>query len=385
MTQPPSNPYLVSTDPIDKGTALRQWLKRTKLAESDFNYFRGIAKEFYAAWAERHPPPSPVIWSCGDVHAKNVGSFRADNGIAYFDADDFDDACLAPAHFDLGRAATGLLLTHGAELAEEFLASYAEALIQGKPYHLEAELAQGPVKLLFDRIESRTRKEFLKLWVKHDRIREITEATYRLPTAARKRAQAIFESWAKLKPDPKYYRVLDVCGSTAGIGSLCAERYLVLVRGDKKPHILDMKEATPSTLAAAHRTSQPKWRNEAQRAAEVQRLMQYMPIAHLGWTDTTPVSFVITEFQPAEDRMESLDLTEKEFGKFVCDWGRLVAWGHLRGAGWKGSPPTDDLIAFGGKLTAKPRKQILALAEEAAREISKAHRLYAATVLPEEG
>jgi hypothetical protein len=158
---------------------------------------------------------------------------------------------------------------------------------------------------------------------------------------------------------------------------------LVLVRGDKKPHILDMKEATPSALASAHRTPQPKWKNEAQRVAEVQRMMQYMPIAHLGWTDTSPVSFVITEFQPAEDRMESLDLSEKEFGLFACDWGRLVAWGHLRAAGWKDSPATDALIAYGRSLTLQSRKRILSLAVGAAREISQAHRIYATTVVPE--
>jgi uncharacterized protein (DUF2252 family) len=291
---------------------------------------------------------------------------------------------LAPAIFDLGRAATGLLLTHGAALTDDFLAAYAAALTAGKPYHLEAELAHGPVKLLFERVESRTRKEFLKIWTKDGKIREVPDATYRLPAATRKRVQRIFEGWASQREDPKYYRVLDVCGSTAGVGSLCVERYLVLVRGDKKPHILDMKEATPSTLASTLRIRQPKWKNEAHRAADVQRMLQYMPIAHLRWTDTSPTSFHLTEFQPAEDRMESLDLTEKEFAAFACDWGRLVAWSHLRGSGWNGSPPADELIAFGKRLTAKPMKRILTLAAKTAREISKAHRRYAATVVPEE-
>ncbi len=385
MTKIVAPAFLLPTEPIDKGSELRAWLKRGKLAESSFNYFRGIARGFYQWWAEQKVPAAPLVWSCGDVHIQNVGTFRADNGIAYFDADDFDDACLAPAHFDLGRAATGLCLSHGAELTEHFLACYAEALRDIKPYHLEAELARGPVKLLFDRIESRTRKEFLKEWVKDERLRELSEATYRLSNAARKRAQAIFETWAARQDDPKYYRVLDVCGSTAGIGSLCAERYLVLVRGDKKAHILDMKEATPSSLALAQRHRQPSWRFEAERVAVVQRVIQYMPIAHLGWTQTKPVSFVITEFQPAEDRMESLELSEKEYGKFTGDWGRLVAWGHLRAAGWKGSPCTDALVAFGQQFKVAQRRQILALARRAAQEISAAHRAYAAAVLPEKG
>ena len=376
--------FLLPTDPVDQAKELRVWLKRKKLAVSPFNYFRGIAREFYRWWSEQSLPAAPLVWSCGDVHIQNVGTFRADNGIAYFDADDFDDACLAPAHFDLGRAATGLCVSHGAEPAEEFLASYAEALAQVKPYHLEAELARGPVKLLFSRIESRTRKEFLKTWVKSGLLRVIPEATYRLSASARKRTVEIFNSWAQRQSDPKFYQVLDVCGSTAGIGSLCAERYLVLVRGKKKPHILDMKEATPSSLAMAHRHRQPVWRYEAERVAIVQRVIQYMPIAHLGSTNASSVSFVITEFQPAEDRMESLELSEKAYATFTGDWGRLVAWGHLRAAGWKGSPSTDELVAFGQEFKAPRRKQLLTRAKIAAREIKVAHQIYAAAVLPEQ-
>ena len=161
------------------------------------------------------------------------------------------------------------------------------------------------------------------------------------------------------------------------------ERYLILVHGDKKAHILDMKEATPSALAQASRAAQPKWKVESERVATVQRVMQYMPIAHLGWTDSSPVSFVITEFQPAEDRMESLALSEEDYAKFAATWGELVAWGHLRAAGWKKSPTTDALVEYGKALNGAQRKKIIAQAIKAAREVLRAHRAYAEVVLPE--
>jgi uncharacterized protein (DUF2252 family) len=380
---PSPNSFLVELERVEKASALRAWLKRDKLARSAFNYFRGTAKEFYLYWARQDVLKSPLVWSCGDVHVKNVGTYRAANGIPYFDQDDFDDGCLSPISFDLGRAAVGLTLTQGANTAVEFLATYAQTLAEGKPYHVEPECAVGPTKLLLDRIESRSQKSFLEKWVSKDRIQDIVGETYRLPAAARKRAQILFEGWAKLQPNPKYYRVLDVCGSTAGIGSLTHERYLILVQGKNRPHILDMKEATPSTLAAANRTKQPAWRNEAQRVATIQRFMQYMPIAHLGWTETFPVSFVLTEFQPAEDRMDSLELSKKAYAKFAQQWAQLVAWGHLRAAGWKGSPPTDAVIDFGKRLNLKAQNRILKLATATARQIAQAHRHYAETVLPE--
>ncbi len=36
--------------------------------------------------------------------------------------------------------------------------------------------------------------------------------------------------------------MLDLCGSLAGVGTLGLRRYLVLVKGGKHPHLIDMKE-----------------------------------------------------------------------------------------------------------------------------------------------
>ncbi|MES2697621.1 MAG: DUF2252 family protein [Verrucomicrobiota bacterium] len=378
------NPFLHGFQPDAKNESLRLWLKRGKLAESDFNYFRGHADVFYRYWKKLELPSSPAVWSCGDVHVKNVGTYRGQNGIAYFDLDDFDDAALAPLHFDLGRATAGLYLTHGAEQADDFLRTYGKTLANGKPFHIEPECAKGPVKLLFDRVTSVTRSEFLQQWVKRDRIRDIPSETFRLPSVTRQRALGIFEAWSSRQEDGKKFEVMDVCGSTAGVGSLTRERYLVLIRGKRKPAIIDMKEAQPSGLAAAAGTPQPKWHSEAHRVATIQRFVQYMPINRLGWTDTTP-SFVLTEFQPAEDRMDSIHLTKKEYSRFVRQWARLVAWAHLRVAGWKGSPTTDELMDFGRRFGPALQKRILTGAAAAAAQISEAYRQYRDTVVPEPG
>ena len=69
-------------------------------------------------------PDGPLVWACGDLHFENFGSFQGDNGLSYFDLNDFDESCLAPATWEVSRfvasayvAAPSLNLT-GAEANE---------------------------------------------------------------------------------------------------------------------------------------------------------------------------------------------------------------------------------------------------------------------------
>src|SRR5712671_315 len=53
---------------------------------------------------------APLVWVCGDLHLENFGSFHGDDGRANFDVNDFDEAALAPASWDLARLLTSLHL-----------------------------------------------------------------------------------------------------------------------------------------------------------------------------------------------------------------------------------------------------------------------------------
>lgn len=73
-------------------------LKYEAMRASPFAFPRGSCHLFY----DRLPrggvfKSAPTVWSCGDLHLKNFGSFKADNGLVYFDISDLDEAVPAPA------------------------------------------------------------------------------------------------------------------------------------------------------------------------------------------------------------------------------------------------------------------------------------------------
>ncbi len=345
-------------------------IKRQKMARNPFEFFRGSTAIFYRLWALPRAFRAPRAWICGDAHWENVGSYKGKNHVAYFDLTDFDHACLAPVTLDLGRALTCQYLTGQGRHAAGLLSAYRDSLIEGKPFHIEAEVARGTVARLLKSVAKRAQARFIGRWTKDDRILHKKHACYRLAKKERQWAKIRFRSWALGTEHPEFYSLVDIAGSYAGVGILGHRRYLVLVRGRNSPHLIDMKEAARSDAAFAAGAKQPDWSNEAERIAEVQRMIQYMPIARLGWTAGENPSFVMSEFQPAEDRIDSLSLSTSEYEDFAIQWGRLLAWAHLRGSGWKGAATASDLISF-GKTLSYPRRQVLL---RAARKTARAYK-----------
>lgn len=84
---------------------------------------------------------APAVWSCGDLHMENFGSYKADNRLVYFDINDFDDSALAPCSWGLLRFMNSVYAAadsldfddHAAtRLCSVFLSAYAGALREGK-------------------------------------------------------------------------------------------------------------------------------------------------------------------------------------------------------------------------------------------------------------
>jgi len=341
-------------------------LKWTKLRENPFSFFRGTAPLFYAAWSGSKLPAAPLAWICGDAHLENVGSYKGDNRVPYFDLNDFDEACLAPAHWDLGRALTGLYLLHEPARARHFFVQYRARLQSGKPQHIEPETAKGVIAALLANVQERRRKAFLASRVHKGKILIRPGRNFRLDPATRKRALARFKAWAQRQPDAGFYRVMDICGRIAGNGSLGVERYAILVQGKKRPSIMDMKQAAPSAPQSWAQQTQPQWACEAERVATIQHFMQYVPIARLSWTVAGPTSYIIRELQPIEDRLDHLMLEPSDYDDFIARWADLVASAQLRVAGLKGSAPLQALVDFGHELVGPRARRIFAAARAVA-------------------
>jgi uncharacterized protein (DUF2252 family) len=335
-------------------------LKWQLMRRDAFAFFRGTAPLFYWNWAEVCPKGAPLAWISGDAHLENLGSYKGANRVPYFDINDFDECCLAPVSWEIGRALTALQVLGKPPLARLFIETYALTLAGGKPGHIEPEVAEGPIAKLLSRVADRDRREFLNKWTSGERIRIRKGHSFAISRSVRAQARRRFDAWARLQPDPGFYRVLDICGRIAGNGSLGLQRFIVLVRGRRQAYLLDMKEAARAAPRSHLHVRQPPWGCEAERVATVQHFMQYVPIARLSWIGGTPVSFIVHELQPAEDRIAVEDLSPKDHEEFIRQWAHLLASAQLRSAGWKGSADLDVLIAYGQSLNAGSRRRLLA-------------------------
>jgi uncharacterized protein (DUF2252 family) len=119
-------------------------MKYQKMRVNDFAFLRGTCHLFYNRLTSSVKlKKSPLVWVCGDLHLENFGSYKGSNHQVYFDLNDFDEAALAPASWDLVRMLTSIELgmldagiqpTRAAALCRIFVDAYAQALIDGTPY-----------------------------------------------------------------------------------------------------------------------------------------------------------------------------------------------------------------------------------------------------------
>jgi uncharacterized protein (DUF2252 family) len=344
----------------------RLGLKYRAMRSSVFAFFRGSAHLFWEDLARDDAfTTSPRVWSCGDLHLENFGSFRGDNGLVYFDVNDFDEGALAPATWDVARfvssifvAASSLRLdaAEASGLANIFLSSYQTALVDGKARWLERSTATGMVRTLLRQIKHRTSAMLLdnRTVLDGDRRHIRTDGSRALPATEEQRTQ--LDEWLKhfaaSQPNPKFFKVLDVARRVAGMGSLGVPRFILLIRGDGSPDgnvLLDAKEARPSCLGSFARVAQPAWPNEATRVVQLQHRMQAIAPAFLRAVTMGSSSFVVRELQPSEDRLTLTDARghSRRLRMVMQTMGHATAWAQLRSAGRDGSAIADELIAFG--------------------------------------
>jgi uncharacterized protein (DUF2252 family) len=370
-------------------------LKFSNMRENPFVFLRGTCHLFYA----RLPvsglfSKEPPTWVCGDLHLENFGSYKGDNRLVYFDLNDFDEAALAPATWDLVRFLTSVLASaesmHATDsealgLCQAFLAAYSDALLLGKARWVERETALGLVRKLLEALRGRQRPEFLDSRTERKgKKRQLRTADGKkaLPVSAdqRQRVTALIEEFGSTQPNPGFYEVLDVARRIAGTGSLGVDRYVILVRGKGSPdgnYLLDLKQSLPSSLVPYLKIRQPKWESEAHRVVAVQRRMQAVSMAFLHPVRLDKRAYVLRGLQPSEDRV-TLDRDHESLGDLtdvIRVMGEIVAWAQLRSTGREGSATADELIEFGARK--EWRENLIGAAQECVAELKKDWKVFA--------
>ncbi|HXQ23812.1 MAG TPA: DUF2252 domain-containing protein [Candidatus Acidoferrales bacterium] len=360
--------------------------KYQAMRQSPFIFLRGTCHLFAADWPHSAAlNAAPLAWICGDLHFENLGAFKGDNRLEYFDLNDFDDAILGPCTWDVARFLTSLLVgtrslglqrRQARDLCRQFLTAYAAALADGKARWVERETATGMVKDLLTGLQSRKRKQLLKrrTLLHGGRRRTRVDGVYALPasTADRRKITAFMEGFAARQPRPEFFKVLDTARRIAGTGSLGVERYAILVEGKGSPQrnfLIDLKSALPSAWQPYLRVAQPAWRTEAERVVAVQHRAQAASPALLQAVDIGPTSFVLRELQPREDRL-SLGHWQGKWRRLetvMTTMGEIVAWAQLRGSGRQGAAVADAFIDFARQQ--KWQRPLLDYAESYSRRV----------------
>lgn len=341
-------------------------LKYELMRKDLYRFFRGTCHLFYDRLSrEKDIPHSPAAWICGDLHLENFGSYKGDNRLVYFDLNDFDEAVLAPASWELIRIVSSIFIafdTVGIErkkalnMAKLFLKVYSQALAGGKAYYIEPKTASGIVCTFLKAVSKRGQKVLLKkrtVVKKKKRVLKINRKHRPLDPALKAELFDHLNEWvANNSGRPYNYEVVDAVFRIAGTGSLGLRRYLLLLKSTNLKEqylVVDMKQSRASSLAPHVPFAQPEWRSESERILAVQQRMQNISPALLSTTVFKGEPFVIQELQPTKDSI-NLNLIKyryRDIYQAINDMAILTASAQLRSTGRQGSASTDELIAFG--------------------------------------
>lgn len=341
-------------------------LKYEAMSENAFRFFRGTCHLFYEDLAAAAPLPlSPLSWICGDLHIENFGSYRGDNKLVYFDLNDFDEALLAPASYEVVRMVTSIFIAFdnlnfepekALKMAQLYLKTYSATLAKGKAISIEPRTAKGIVCEFLTSASKNRYKELLKKRTvskkKSIMLSLEDERHFKLDKKLRQELKAHINEWIKTSSDGPYnYEVISAVFRLAGTGSTGVRRYLFLLKSTNTKNkylMVDMKQARTSSVLPFVNVQQLQWENEAARVIGIQQRMQNIPAALLSTTVFRGDSYIIQELQPVKDTIKfKLIKNYRDMYQVIDDMAALTASAQLRSGGMQGSGTIDELMAFG--------------------------------------
>lgn len=339
--------------------------KYEEMRKDAFAFYRGTCHLFYQDWPENSfLNKAPLVWVCGDLHLQNFGGYPADDGLIYFNINDFDESALAPCAWDLARMLTSILVasrtlkvdSRNAEaLCRRFLERYTQVLKKGKALCTRFETSGGLVGELLETLKDRKRKWLLnkRTNLKGNRRNIKKDGVHALP--ATKQAETVVKAainkWAKTRKNASQFHILDVARRISGIGGLGVMHYVLLVTGQGSPDhnwLLSLKEARPTSLKPKLKLPQPRWSDEAERIISIQFRSQEACPALLSRVSAFGKWFILRELQPSEDKIDLKASNPKlnRLNELIDVLGDVTASAHLRGGGRNGSAAADELISF---------------------------------------
>jgi uncharacterized protein (DUF2252 family) len=340
--------------------------KYTRMKQNPFSFFRATSHLFYEDLVRDFKTQDTTkVWSCGDLHLQNFGTFRAENRLVYFDINDFDDAILLPATYDLVRMATSICLVSeiqdwdkitARKMIQAFLTAYKQTLEKGKIVDIDHRIAVGEVRNMIKTLEKRNNSEYILSFLDKNGKGFRTNSKKLLPVERERfiEIEKHIDAYFSEHHNDFFKSIKDINFRAGGTSSLGLERYIVLIETNKNQPdghlLLDFKETRPSAAAPFINLPQPNWESQAIRIFTIQSRVNDVLPALFKPIPFENKSFILREMQAEEDKLPVLlPMKIEKFKATLDEIGIITASGHLRGTGQDGSSITDELMDFAQK------------------------------------
>ena len=347
-------------------------LRFARMLTDPFSFYRGSAAVMAADLAGS--PSSGVNVMCsGDAHLSNFGIYAAPHRALVFDLNDFDEAAVAPAEWDIKRLVTSAIVGgRQAGYPEKAVRAIAGAVMTRYREGLHAMLDMN----VLDRYYLRLEPERYAEQVSRDLGAVIDETARKAQTRTSER---VFGRITETGPDgalrlretppilthldmdlegpmiasfreylttvpadiallASQFRVADIALRVVGVGSVGTRAYLLILLGpDGTPLILQLKEANRSVLEEYGGARQPESLRAAeaalghgQRVISGQRILQAMSDVFLGIMHIDGRDFYVRQFQDMKGSFETAAMSPRAFGEYVRACALSLARGHAQ-------------------------------------------------------
>ena len=350
-------------------------LRFARMLADPFSFYRGSAAVMAADLAAS-PSTGIEVMCCGDAHVSNFGMYAAPHRSIVFDLNDFDEAAVAPAEWDVKRLITSAIIggRHAGypgkairRCVEEALVGYQTSLqamleemsvldryyLRVEPEHYTGKVSKGSQALIqktISRARTRTSARVFK------QITEIgPEGTPRLRESPpvlqhvdeeieAPLVESIEEYLAAVPADValllSHFRVTDVALRVVGVGSVGTRCYLVIMVGpNDTPMIMQIKEATRSVLEEYGGWRQPdtltaavEAKGQGVRVIDGQRILQAMSDVFLGTTRKDGRDYYVRQFHDMKGTVDTEGMSASTFCEYVTACAVLLARAHSQSA-----------------------------------------------------
>lgn len=339
-------------------------LRFARMLTDPFSFYRGSAALMAADLADG--PSSGVEVMCsGDAHVSNFGIFASLQRDLVFGLNDFDEAAIAPAEWDVKRLTTSAIVgarqagysekatrSIAAGVLEKYRAGVAEMLhldVMDRYYQsmkprtseqMPSDLATEFAKTVRTKTSAGVFARIMEAGVDGKlRIRENPPILTRLGGAERDSIAEAFDWYrARVRADVavllSQFTLIDVAHRVVGVGSVGTRCYvLVLTAPDGTPLILQIKQANRSVLEDYGKRPQPEAvmvesLGQGRRVVDGQHILQALSDVFLSAVRSGGRDFYVRQFRDMKGTIATEGMSPKKFGQYAHSCGLALARAH---------------------------------------------------------